>query len=192
MPLGPPTIPIFQASLIANGITGTGAVQLSSACSDGLQLYMSGAGCTTISIDVGTLGAGTGIGSGIILSQPSLSSTMASFFLGLLMSGSYGPSTADAIASGICNSLLTAVVNTVNAGVGIGTGKIQCIPNGTGGVIFSGALLAAGLSGSMAPSLGLAIGGALDASIASASGLVVIAGSLSVYPGSGVGTSTVS
>lgn len=192
MPLGPSTIPIFQASLIANGITGTGVVQLSSACSDGLQLYMSGAGCTTISIDVGTLGAGTGVGFGITLSQPSLSSTMASFFLGLLMSGSYGPSIADAIASGICNSLLTVTVNTVNAGVGVGTGKVQCIPNGTGGVVFSGALLAAGLSGSMAPSLGQAIGGALDASIASASGLVVIAGPPSIYPGGGLGSAVVS
>ena len=192
MPLGPSTIPLFQASLIANGITGTGVTQLANGCSDGLQLYMSGAGCTTISIDVGTLGAGTGVGLGITLPQPSLSATMASFFLGLLISGTYGPLVADAIASGICNSLLTATVNTVNAGVGVGSGKIQCIPNGTGGAVFSGALLAAGFSGSMAPSLGLAIGGALDASIASASGFVVIAGSVSVYPGSGVGTSTVS
>lgn len=192
MPLGPTTIPLFQASLIANGITGTGVVQLATGCSNGLQLYMSGAGCTTISVDAGTLGAGTGVGIGITLPQPTLSATMASFFLGLLISGTYGPSTADAIASGICNSLLTVTVNTVNAGVGVGSGKVQCIPNGTGGALFSAAFLAAGFSGTMAPSLGLAVGGALDASISSASGFVVIAGSPSIYPGGGVGTAVVS
>lgn len=191
MPLGPSTTPIFQASFAANGLVGTGITQLSSACSDGLQLYMSGAGCTTISIDAGTLGAGTGIGIGIILSQPLLSATMTSFFLSLLIGGTYGPSTADAISTGIRNSLLIATINTVNAGVGIGTGKVQCIPNGTGGAVFSGALLAAGLSGSMTPSLGQAIGGALDASIASAFGFVVIAGPPSPLPGGGVGSAVV-
>jgi hypothetical protein len=192
MPLGPPTIPIFQAALASHGLVGSGSVQLATGCANGLQLYMSGAGCTIISIDAGTLGAGTGIGAGIILAEPLLSGIMSSMFLGFLLGGPFSPVTADAISFGVCMSLATAVISTINAGVGVGAGKVQCIPNGTGGLVFTGAFLATGMTGSMVPSLGQAVGGALDASIASALGVVAIVGPPSILPGAGIGVGTVS
>jgi hypothetical protein len=187
MALGSPSIPIFQAALASHGLIGSNTIQLATGCANGLQLYMSGIGCTTISIDVGTLGAGTGIGFGIILAQPLLSVNMVSTFLGFLLGGPFSPITADAISLGICSSLAIASISTFNAGVGVGAGVVKCIPQGVGGTVFTSAFLASGMSGSMVPSLGQAVGGALDASIASALGAVVIVGPPSILPGGGIG-----
>lgn len=192
MPLGPPTIPIFEAFFISHGMIGVNAAQLATGCANGLQLYMSGAGCTTISIDVGTLGAGTGIGFGIFLPGPLLVGVMSSLFVGSLIGGPFSPITAEAISLGISSSLSTAIINTVNAGVGIGAGKIQCIPNGTGGALFTAAFIASGMTGSMIPSLGQAVGGALDSVISSALGVVAIVGPPNILPGGGIGFGTVS
>lgn len=192
MPLGPPTIPIFESALISHGLVGSSTAQLATGCSNGLQQYMAGAGCTTISIDVGTLGAGVGFGFGIILPQPVLTGAMTSFFASFLIGGPFSPVTASAISFGISNSLLGAIVNTINAGVGVGVGKVQCIPNGTGGALFTAAFLAAGMTGSMIPSLGQAVGGALDSVIASALGVVAIVGSPNILPGGGIGFGNVS
>jgi len=192
MPLGPPTLPIFQSAFLSHGLIGPGTAQLAVGCSNGLQQYMT-VGCTTISIDVGTLGAGTGFGFGIVLPQPVLTGAMTSFFAGLLIGGPFGPVTASAISFGISNSLSTsALVNTINAGVGVGAGKVQFIPNGIGGNIFTAAFLAAGMTGPMIPSLGQAVGGAMDSVIASALGIVAIAGPPNILPGGGVGIGTVS
>jgi len=192
MALGLPTVPIFQAFFASHGLTGSSSSQLAGGCADGLELYMSGAGCSTISIDVGTLGTGTGFGFGIVLAPPLLSSTMSAMFLGLLISGPFSPITANAISFGICTSLAIASINTNNVGVGVGTGKVQCIPHGIGGLIFTGAFLSSGMSGPMIPSLGQAIGSALDATIASALGIVVIAGPPNILPGAGIGIAQVS
>jgi len=190
MALGPPTIPIFESFFISHGMTGTGMSQLAIGCANGLQLYMAG-GCTVISIDVGTLGVGSGFGIGMILPGPLLAGIMSSLFVASLIAGPFSPITAEAISFGISSSLLTANINTINAGVGVGVGKVQCIPNGTGGTLFTAALVSSGMTGSSIPSLGQAIGGALDSAISSAQGVVAIIGPPSILPGGGIGFATV-
>jgi hypothetical protein len=191
MALGPPTVPIFEGFFISHGMTGVGMSQLAVGCATGLQLYMTG-GCTVISIDVGTLGVGSGIGLGMFLPGPLLTGIMSSLFVASLIAGPFSPITAEAISFGISSSLLTANISTINAGVGIGVGKVQCIPNGTGGTLFTSALISSGMTGSSIPSLGQAIGGALDSSISSAQGIVAIVGSPNILPSAGVGFGQIS
>ena len=185
------TLPIFVGAFKSHSLIGHGTDQLAAGCAEGLFQYMSGAGCTTISIDTGTLGAGKGTGVGIFISLPTLSAALLASFEGHLVKGSYSPIVAEAIATGITSSLAQAAINTVNTGVGVGIGKIQCIPNGGGVAIFGAALLGAGVAGSMAPSLATAIALALDSVITSAQGAVAIAGPPSNLSGSGASIGTV-
>lgn len=192
MPIDPgTTLPIFEGALASHALIGPGSIQLATGCANGLFMYMTAGGCTTISIDVGTLGAGKGTGVGIVLPYPALSSVMSATFLAHLIAGPFSPVTADAISMGISMSLALALVNTINAGVGIGAGKVQCIPTGAGGGIFAAAMLSAGMTGKMVPPLADAIGMALDAVIPTAQGVVVIAGPPNIIPGAGVGVGTV-
>ena len=187
MPVDPgTTLPIFQGMLSSNSIVGQLSGQMSAGLSAGLSQYVSSA-ITVISIDVGTLGAGTGIGAGIIIPSSTILGTLTAMMVGNGITGTFAAPLSNAASNGISVSFAGAILNTVNPSVGVGAGKIQIIPLGLGGGIFAGAFAAAGMTGMMAPALGNAVGLALDSVISSAVGIIAIVGPPSIIPSSGSG-----
>ena len=185
------TIPIFTGSLIASGMIGPGVKQMASGLSLGLFQYLQ-SGVVSTSIDVGTLGVGAGVGAGIILLETILLPALTDSMTGHAIIGPMMPSLASGISIGISASLALAVVQTINPFVGIGLGKVQFLPNGSGGTIFSAAFTSAGMSGSHSSAIGSAVGLALDAVIVSSIGVVIIAGIPNIIPSAGVGRATIS
>jgi hypothetical protein len=187
MPINPATtLPIFTAALSANALIGKSAIQLATGLSLGLFQYVQ-AGLTVISIDAGTLGAGTGTGPGIILTPLTITPLLLASIGGHGMTGSYVPPLVDAISIAVSSSFAQAIVETINPLVGIGAGKLQLIPNGTGSAIFPAAFLESGLTGLMAANLGSAVGLALDSAVPSAIGVIAIIGSPSIISSVGTG-----
>lgn len=187
MPIDPgTTTPIFTAALIANAQIGPSASQLATGLAAGLFQYMQ-SGVTVTSIDVGTLGVGTGVGPSITLSEGVILPAMTASLAGHGIVGPMMPFQANAISLGISASLALAIVQTLNPLVGLGAGKLQLIPNGSGGALFAAAFKEAGMTGSMASNMGSAVGSGLDTVIASAIGVIVIAGPPNIVPGAGIG-----
>jgi hypothetical protein len=187
MPIDPgTTTPIFTAALVANVQIGSNVGQEATGLALGLFQYAQ-SGVTVGSIDAGTLGVGTGIGPSIILPEPVLLAALVASFLGHGIIGPMMPLQANAIALGISASLAVATVQTLNPSVGLGAGKLQLVPTGSGSVIFPAAFIQAGMTGPMATNLGVAIAQALDAVIASATSVIAIVGPPNIVPGAGVG-----
>lgn len=184
------TLPIFQAGLTANGLVGTGATQLSDGLSSGLFTYIT-TGVTVISIDAGTLGVGTGVGIGIVLSESVVLQVLVPFMAGEGIFGIMSFPLANAIAFGVSSSLILGQISTINPLVGVGAGKVQLIPNGSGAAIFESCFKAAGLAGASASNLATAVGSALDTVIAFAVGVVAIVGVPSIIGSAGVGSGTI-
>lgn len=188
MPLTPAiTAPMFSAALASANVKGQGAVLLAAALASGLQAYAT-SGMTVITIDVGTTGSGTGVGSGIFLTPPALSSSLIAAFSGSSIVGSFAAPTATAIGIAISQALAQAVIQSVNVGVGVGTGVVQIIPNpGVSVPSFVAAFLAAGLKGQSSALMATAVATGLDAVLPSAKGVIAISGPPSTYPGTGSG-----
>jgi hypothetical protein len=191
MALNPGTAtPIFTASLLANAQVGPSVGQLATGLALGLTQYMS-AGVAVTSIDAGTLGVGTGIGPTIILTEGLLLPAMTASLAGHGIVGPVMPLQANAISLGISLALALAQVQTLNPLVGIGAGKLQLVPNGSGGALFAAAFKASGMMGTASANMGLAVGLGLDAVIASAIGVIAIVGPPNIVPSAGVGTGKV-
>ncbi len=187
MPIDPgTTTPIFTACLLSNGQIGPGIGQLAAGLALGLFQYAQ-AGISVNSIDAGTLGVGTGIGPSIILSQPLLLQSLLASFTGHGIIGPMMPAQANAVATGMSASFALALVQTLNPLVGVGAGKLQLTPNGTGSVVFAAAFLQSGLGGPQSSKLATAVGLALDAVIATAIGVIAIVGPPNIVPGAGIG-----
>jgi len=188
MPVDPgTTLPIFDGMLVANGLLGPGIPKFAAGMAAGLFQYVSTA-VTVTSIDTGTLGVGVGNGVGVVLLPSVILGALSPMMARNGVLGPMAPSMANAIAYGVSASLALAAIATNNPGVGIGAGKLQLFPTGSGGATFAAAFKEAGMGGAMVSALGQAVGLALDAVIASALGVVVIVGPPSVLPGAGVGT----
>ncbi len=187
MPISPAvTLSIFEAAMAANGLTGVHTADLAGGLANGLFQYCS-SGILVMSNDVGVLGAGTGVGPSIVLEEAVILATLLPMMAAEGLIGTMTAAQAAAIAQGISISLAGAIVETINSSVGVGAGKLLLVPLGTGAGIFASALAEAGLIGVHTPALGAAIGGALDSVVASAIGVIVIVGSPSIIPSSGVG-----
>lgn len=187
MPIDPgTTTPIFIASLLSNGQIGPGIGQLAGGLALGLFQYAQ-AGISVNSIDAGTLGAGTGIGPSIILPSPILQTALLASFVGHGIIGPMMPAQVNAIATGVSAALALAIVQTLDPLVGVGAGKLQLIPNGTGSAIFAAAFLESGLAGPQSSKLATAVGLGLDAVIAAAIGVLAIVGPPSIIPSGGLG-----
>src|SRR5271157_2787297 len=187
MPIDPgTTTPIFIASLAANAQIGSSATQLASGLAFGLFQYTQ-SGMIVTSIDAGTLGVGIGIGPSVILAEPILLAALTASFIGHGIVGPIMPLQANAVALGVSASLALAIINTISPLVGLGAGKLQLIPNGTGGLIFTAAFKEAGLIGSSSMNMATAIGLALDAVMPSATGVIAIVGPPSIAPGVCIG-----
>jgi len=192
MPIDPgTTTPIFVSQLAANGLIGLGTPAFAAGMANGLFQYLT-SGITVTSIDVGTLGAGTGVGTGLFLSQAVILQVLQPMMVGFGVFGPMSPAMASALSAGINIAMIPAIVQTVNPSVGIGAGKVQLIPHGTGPTQFISAFAAASMNGSKAADLATAIGTTLDSVIASTLGVIVIVGTPSIIPSTGLGTGTIS
>jgi len=187
MPINPGvTTPIFLGSLAATSLVGMSIPQLATGLALGLFQY-SQTGLIVTSIDAGTLGAGTGLCPTIILNEQVLFTAISSSLLGHGVTGMLMPALANGAALGISASFALAIVQTINPVVGVGTGKLQLVPNGAGSVIFPAAFLAMGLTGTMSAVVASAIGLGIDSVISTAIGVIPIVGTPSMIPSSGVG-----
>lgn len=186
MPINPGiTTPIFDAMLVGHGLAGVGTPQLAAGLALGLFQYMQ-IGCQVLSINTGTLGPGVGAGIGILISEPVLSEILLAALLGNGIIGPFSSSMADAIASGIALSLATAIMTTTSSTVGIGAGKLQCIPNGSGTAVFTESFIASGMGGMMIPPFAAAIALAMDTVIATSLGVLAIVGTPNIIPSVGI------
>jgi hypothetical protein len=192
MPIDPgTTTPIFLGSLVANGMTGPSVSQLASAMALGLFQYLQ-SGVVVLSIDTGTLGAGTGICPTIFLDEQVLLAAMTTSLSAHGVVGPFQPALANGVSLGIALALALAFTQTINPTVGVGAGKLQLVPNGQGQIIFPAAFTASGAVGPMSALTASAIGLGLDAVIVSALGIVAIVGPPSIIPSAGVGTGKIS
>lgn len=187
MPMDPGTLtPIFLANLISVGMIGPSTIQLATGLANGTSLYANTA-IIFQSVDVGTLGAGVGLGVGVIM-PPTIVPAMIGSFLGHGIIGPFSIPTATGIANGLQLSFALAIVQTVAAGVGLGAGFGFCIPNPGASVgIFTTAFIAAGMIGPSSVQLASAVAVGLDMVLPTCTAPVVVVGPPNIIPGAGTG-----
>jgi len=192
MPLiQPAVLALLQANLAANGIVGVSAPQLAVVISSGFVQYMQ-TGVIATSVDVGVLGAGTGIAPTITLAAPAIIGPMQGTFTAAQINGPIRNPLINAIAASVSAALATAQVSTVNASVGVGTGLVSLVPNpGVSVPLMVANFSAAALLGPISAGLATAIAQGIDAALPSATATVIIAGGPSPTPGSGTGVGVV-
>lgn len=188
MPLDPITVGgIMRVSLAGVGMIGSGSSMLSLGLTNALCTY----GKTSMNvstIDVGTLGAGKGVGIGVFVPQPVLLSALLATLPAFGIFGISMPQLALGISTGYSLALSSAIVNTFHPSVGVGTGKLQIMPNTVAAIsVFTQMFLAAGMTGPSVVPLATAVAKALDATLPLALGAVVIGGSPSIVPSAGSG-----
>lgn len=194
MALVPPVVAAaILASLGGSSILGISAAQLASAVAGGLCSYLLSAPVVTTA-DVGSLGAGTGTGLGLIVSPPSLFAAMRSTFSGFGINGTHSEPLIQGLSNGICQALLAAQVETVDAGTGVGVGTITAVAPVPAVSVptMLASFAGAGLAGVSAAGLATAIAQAFDEVLPTARGQTVIVGAGSPYPGGGVGVGRIS
>lgn len=188
MPLDPVSLtPIFLGALASHAEIGIGTPQLALGLATGLSMYAQ-TGIIVLSIDVGLVGAGVGIGASVIIPPTLLMSTLIPLMASSLIVGPFSPVTASAIAIGMSMAMLTAGIITVNAGVGIGAGKVQLLPNPAVSIpTFVSAFASVGMVGIMSPALATAVAVALDMCLPVAIAVVGIVGGAGPLPSGGAG-----
>jgi hypothetical protein len=191
MALDPVTITgIFTSSMNANSLLGVSIPQLAGAVATGLVSYAA-AGITVVTADVGLAGSGVGTGFGVVLTPPTLQGTLLASLAGASMLGVIIPQFVNALAIGFSQAFAMANINTVHAGVGVGTGIVTLIPS-SGVLAFNGAFSGAGLVGINANVVASAIATGLDAALSSATGVVTITGAAGSTSLTGVGSGVIS
>lgn len=191
MPLNPVTVgPVVRSGLAAAGLLGTGSSQLALGLTNALCTYGTTA-MNVMTIDVGTVGAGKGTGLGVMVPQPLLLASLTANLPAKGIAGLSMPQMALGISIAYSTALAMAIINTMHPSVGVGSGKLQIMPNTLPAIgIFSSAFLAAGMTGQSVPQLAAAVATALDNVLPSAIGIVAIAGPPSISPSSGMGKGT--
>lgn len=187
MPMDPGTLtPIFAANLIAVGMIGPSTIQLATGLANGTSIYANTV-IQFISVDAGTLGAGVGLGAGVIV-PPAIIPAMIGSFAGHGILGPFSIPTATGIANGLTLSFALAIIQTVSAGVGLGAGFGFCIPNPGASVgIYTAAFIAAGMVGPSSVQLASAVAVGLDMVLPASTAPVAIVGPPNILPGAGAG-----
>ena len=170
-------------ALAGAGMLGISVPQLATAVATGIAQW--NPQIKIISVDVGTLGVGTGTGP-VILPPPTLLSALLSAFTAGDISGTMAVPLATGLSIGIATGYASGLIMTINTGVGVGSGVAKFIPPPAVPSMVSG-FAAAGLTGTSAVQLATAIGIALPIAFAPLVGTVVIVGSASPLPGAGSG-----
>ncbi|KKL27294.1 hypothetical protein LCGC14_2386580 [marine sediment metagenome] len=189
MPLVLPAVQGLQAaSLAGQAILGVSMPQMATAIAQGFLQYALSPSLVVTSIDVGFLGAGTGIASTISLPSPAIVGPMQGIFTAAQINGPMRIPLVNAVAAAISQALIAAQVVTVNAGIGAGTGKAIFVPNpGASVPIMIASFAAALLVGVGAQVLATAIAQGIDAALPTAVAQIVITGAPGPYPGAGSG-----
>jgi hypothetical protein len=178
--------PIFLANLISVGLIGPSTIQLATGLANGTSIYANTA-VQFQSVDVGTLGAGVGLGAGVVV-PPAIVPAMIGSFTANGILGPFSIPTATGIAQGMQLSFALAVIQTVAAGVGLGAGVGFCIPNpGASAGIFFAAFQAAGMLGPSTIQLASAVSAGLDLVLPASIAPVAIVGPPNIIPGAGTG-----
>jgi hypothetical protein len=187
MPMDPGTLtPIFLANLVSVGLIGPSTIQLATGLANGTSIYANTA-IQFQSVDAGTLGAGVGLGAGVIV-PPAIIQAMIGSFTAHGILGPFSIPTATGVAQGMQMSFALAIVQTVAAGVGLGAGVGFCIPNpGASTGIFMAAFTAAGMLGPSTIQLASAVAVGLDLVLPASIAPVVIVGPPNILPGAGTG-----
>jgi len=186
--LPPPVAGILLANFAGQTILGISAVQMAAAVSAGFCGYMVSAPVVTTA-DVGTLGAGAGVGFGPVLAPPSLASALRSSFDAHAIKGNNRDMLIAALSNGLSQSLLLAQILTVNAGTAIGTGKVVGVaPVPAVSIpLMIASFVGCGLLGIASINLATAIAQGVDQALPQVQAQVVIAGPSSPFPGGGAG-----
>lgn len=188
MPLIPPAMTALLTGYMgAGGIFGVSSPQLATAVSNGFCQYAISS-VVVNTVDVGAAGTGTGVGIGMVLAPPALIGSLTAAFEGAQIRGPLRQSLIVAIANAISDTLKLALINTVNAGVGAGSGKATLVPNpGTSVPLMVANFFGLALVGVSSPVLASAIAQGIDQALPSATGVIAIAGAAGPSPGTGTG-----
>ncbi len=188
MPLSSPlTQPIFLGNLTSNSLVGTSISQFALAVSMGLELYSLN-GLLVSSVDTGTVGSGVGTGFGVAVAPTTFMASFIASFAANSVLGTMSSSLINGLSSAFSFSLQQAQIQTVSTSVGVGTGIITLIPNSASSLSsWIAGFSSAGLVGSNISQIISAISTGFDQAISTAVGSIVIAGSPSIIPSSGVG-----
>jgi hypothetical protein len=186
--IAPSIATIISGNMAAAGILGVTQPVLATALSLGFSSYLLSSVIVNTA-DAGALGSGTGIGQGLILSPSILRGSLTSMFSANGIAGVFQQTLIQALSNAYSQSLLTATINTVDVGVGIGTGVVvSVIPNTASHMsILFGAFRSAGINGVYSQPLITALATGIDAVLPSSRGFTVIAGAGIPTTGVGVG-----
>jgi hypothetical protein len=202
MPLTGSTLnSILQAKMVAAGHAGASLPGFCNAVAQGTVLSLLGKPFSTI--DSGLIpGSGSGVGIGIIGVNPAIiMSTVISVGLGMGLAGTSLPAIADAVGSALVAELALATLSSVNLPVFLGVGNI--VPGSILAIPAEWAAniqqlgVASGFAGASWPMVCQAIAQGCFAGLATATGIVTIAGAFAgpvppgPLPGAGSGTGTI-
>lgn len=184
MPITPPgLVGAILPNLAAVAMIGTSVPQLALGVATGVTLFNTA--MKVVSVDVGTLGVGAGLGP-VVVPPPALLGAMLTSFLATGIHGVMAVPLATGLSTGIALGFAQGLIVTVNTGVGLGSGVAKFIP-GPGPPAMIAGFAAAGLIGISAVQLATAIGLALTITFAALVGPIVITGPPSIVAGSGAG-----
>lgn len=184
MPITSPAVSgLVAASLASVGNTGIAAPLLAAGVGNGVSTWTPQ--IVVMTVDVGSAGAGSG-GPIPVVVPGSLVGTMTGSFVSFGIKGIAAPQMATAIANALIQAFLQGVIKTTHAGVGVGAGVATFRAPPAGPLMVAG-FKSAGLNGTFAEPLALAVGSALDTTFASLVIPVQIVGSASPTGASGTG-----
>lgn len=181
------TTPVFLASLVANAIAGISSPQMASGLAIGLEIYAS-SGLKAGTINVGTLGVGSGLGQGFFVSPAAFSAAFSASFAAFGILGVMAPMKINALSIAFSQCFSRASIVTISPTVGVGSGVVTAITNPAASLsAFATGMSAAGMHGVSMVQLVSAVSVGLDQGLLSGIGSVAIVGPPSIAPGSGPG-----
>lgn len=184
MPITPASVSgLVAANLASTGNLGIAAPLIAAGVGNGVGSW--NPQIVVMTVDAGSAGVGSGGPIPVPLSG-SLVGLMTAAFAAFGIKGTAGPTIATGIANGLLQAYLQGLIKTTHAGVGLGSG-VATFRAPPAGPILVGGFKSAGLNGTFAEPLALAVGSALDSAFASLVVPIPIVGSASPMGASGTG-----
>lgn len=174
---------LVAANLSSTGNLGIAAPLIAAGVGNGVGAW--NPQIVVMTVDVGSAGAGSG-GPIPVPLPGSLVGLMTAAFAAFGVKGVAGPTIATGIANGLVQAYLQGLIKTTHAGVGLGSG-VATFRAPPAGPVMVGGFKSAGLNGTFAEPIALAVGSALDSAFASLVVPVQILGSASPTAASGTG-----
>lgn len=174
---------LVAANLASTGNAGIAVSLLAAGVGNGVSMWTPQ--IVVMTVDVGSAGVGSG-GPIPVVVPGSLVATMTTAFVSFQVRGVAGPQIAAGIANGLIQAFLQGIIKTTHAGVGVGSAVATFRAPPAGPSMVAG-FKSAGLLGTFAEPMALAIGSALDTTFASLVIPLPIVGSASPTGASGTG-----